>query len=614
MNEIRFTKKDLFSDVEMLLFYRRHPIIAIRDIFGINLAPHQRIAIRLIWRGGANNIILLFSRAMGKTFLCALLGLLYAVLYDGISIVFLGGDGFRQGKLILEEAVKIINGELDGQKDRKFLRNLLDRRGTQSPIRKDPDVWAIPFRNKSLIRSAPIGDGNRIRGFRAHITFVDERKDLSKDIRDKVVKPFGILGKNVVSQKQEFKNINIDAGTLEFEEDDYTKDTENYQRLMEEGVDAYLIVKFEYIDAYKEDENGRFVSSFHGKRYSYWKTPYAINIREIEEQIENGDMDEESWYAEYLCRPKRAVGNVFSYHDVKGIIDFPLMTEEEEIELLKREKLYEKALSLRYLRPLMECDDPVVIAVDVARESANTAFAVLRLGPLSKKDWDPISQTGKTPFSNIIFAYQERQMPYKRAAQYIYDLLERYPNTLNVFMDQRGGGSAVRDDLYDIAKDVPGMQVLYDPRDRDEGGVATRIPKGMGDPRLVLLNYTAEDNTVALSRVKAAVQTQKLLLVRGQKGDTQELNLAYHFINEIATEMRIIKTEPTANWLRIVIDKSKGNSQETVGRRTKDLWTTLMYAYGEAFWRYLHKEKKKKKKFNTAALLNFGKLNESYIV
>lgn len=606
----KFAKKDFYWAAAMLLFYRHHPVRAVEDIFGIRLAPHQRIALRLIWNGGSGNVILLFSRAMGKTFLCALAGLLYALLHYAMSIIFLGGDGFRQGKLILEEAAKIINEELNQQKPRKFVRRALDRSSGKSPILKEPDVWSIPWRNRSRIRSAPIGDGNRIRGFRSQVNFIDERKDMSKDVKEKVVKPFGALGKDVVSEEQSFKNMNIDAGTLEFQEDDYTKDVENYFRLMEEGNPDYLVISFEYLDAFREDPEGRFHSAVTGKYYSYWRTPYAIRLKEIEDAIENGEMDEDSWNAEYRCRPKRAVGNVFTYQDVKAIRDYELMSEAEEGQILEARGLYHQAVNLRFLRPQTRCEDPVVIGVDVARESANTAFVALRLGPLAKKEWDPVTQTGKSSFCNVINACQRKNMPYREAAQFIYDWLDCYPNCLLVAMDMRGGGSGVRDDLYAIAlnwqKEGIERQPLFDPDDDEPGGIAPKISRGMGDPRLALLTYTDEDNTVALTRVKGAVEKRKLLLTRSARDVNEDVNTAYQFINEIATEMRVIQTKPTTNWLKIVVGEDKSASEQVKRQRTKDLWTALMYSYGEGYKRFLAAEKAAKKILNEVGMVPMG--------
>jgi hypothetical protein len=548
---------------------------------------------------------------MSKTFLDALTGVLISILEESLSTIFLGGDGFRQGKHILLEAGRIISNELRGQDERNFVRNMIDRPLSKSPILKEPDVWSIKFKNKSMIRTAPIGDGNQIRGYRAHVVIKDERKDMPTDVDEKVVRPFAILDRDVTSESQEFVNLNIDSGTLEYEEDDYTKLTENYQRLMEGGNPNYLFVRFEYIDAFREDPNGKFNSKFHKKRYEFWKTPYAIKMDKIEEALDDGTMDEESWNAEYRCLPKRATGNIFSYYDVRDITNFELMSDEDEVQHLKKLGLGDRAIDLRHLHPQIECEDPVIIGVDVARESANTAFVVIRLGPVAKGEWDIVSQTGKTPFSNVIFAYQERNMPYLQAAQYIYDLMERYPNTLLVAMDKRGGGSGVRDDLFNLATKI-GRPTLYDPQDNEDGGVARKVDKGLSDPRLFLIKYTDEDITMALNRVKAGVQKKKLLLVYPFKGETSEERLAYKHINEIGNEMRVIHTKPTANWLKIIIEDGSANTDATRSIRTKDLWTGLMYAYNEGFIRFIHKEVRQKKVLNQVATLQISEPPPAY--
>ena len=185
MSEVKLSREELFLMPQMYLFYRHYPVLAVRDLLGITLSTHQRLDLRLNWQTEARDIIRIFSRGMSKTFGEAIFAIISCVLYPRLKVLSLGAEGFRQGKMILEEAESIIKGEKDGQEDNGFVRSMINLGGKRlsgSLIRKDPDLWKLEFLNSSVMGTAPLGNkGDAIRGFRANITQVDERRGLKKD-------------------------------------------------------------------------------------------------------------------------------------------------------------------------------------------------------------------------------------------------------------------------------------------------------------------------------------------------------------------------------------------------------------------------------------------------
>lgn len=577
MSEIKQTRDDIFFFPKMLLFYRAHPVMAVKDLLGINLAPHQRLDLRLTWHTLDTEIIRLMGRGMSKTFGDALEAVLAAMLYPRLKILTLGAEGFRQGKFVLENCENIIKCKLDGQRESRFSLNMIDmegKRSMSSVIKKDPDMWRIIFKNGSEIATAPLGNkGEAIRGFRAHKTKVDERRLLAKEIKDQIINPFSIVDYNVVTVKGEYTNKNTDSGTLQYEEDDYTKEWREYLRHMKKGDKGFLVIKFIYPDAYQEAVPGEdYVqeSNYFGKKFKFWKTPYSIRVDKIERELEKQTVDIESWRAEHTCVPMRATGDYYSYDLIFQAGRKKVISDEEYMAL--DEERQKKAT--QFLRPKTFCDDPVIIAVDNARESDMTAVSVIRLGPLSLKMWDPVSQEGKTPFSNFIYAYQERHMHDPAVAEMIYVLLERFPHTKIVCMDKRGGGSGVRDQLYHVVKDKKvAAEILFDPNDNDEGGIATLLGGKSGNNRLRLLMYGDMENTETNRSIRTGLGEGKLYFPGGEDFHDPELDDVQNVFNVMMKQFRMIKTTPTKNWLNFHTPDPK--------EYLKDLYSTAVYGWGE---------------------------------
>lgn len=564
---------------KMLLFYRNNPVFAVRDLLGITLTTHQRIDLRLTFRSDAKDIIRLFGRGMSKTFGEAVHVILNAILFPGIRILVLAGGGFRQGKMIMEEIERIIKCQgIDGQIKKDFVFKMLStRKGSSSGsiINKDPDMWRIKFKHGSTIATAPIGSkGDAIRGFRANITQVDERKDLKKEIKQKVLKPFTIVEKNVITQSGEFENVNIDSGTLEYAEDDYTKEYEEFLRQMENGNDRYMVIKFIYPDAFNVAQPGekfKHHTKFFDKNLKFWKVPYGIKVDDIESEVEKATTDFESWRAEHLCMPMRATGDYYSFELMEKVSKKSVLTDEWFFEH-KDDKVTNVAT--QFLRPKTACNDPCILGVDCGREGDFTSFTVIRMGQISDVEWDPVLQEGKTDFSNIIWSYQERHMHDPDAAIMIYDILEMFPNILIVALDKRGGGTGLRDQLYHVVKDRKvEAEILFDPEDDEDNGIATLVEDSSQNNRLRLLTYSDKDNTRVNRSIRNAFKEGHLFLAGGDELDDELLNNVQKYISLIPKQFRMIKTKPTANWLKFYVESPKNNK--------KDLYSSTIYAWGE---------------------------------
>lgn len=575
--KIQRSRDELLLYPKILLFYRNNRIFAARDLLGLQLAPHQRLDLRLQAYSGAKEIVRLFSRGMSKTFGIAVDSLIDAMLYNNLRVLVLASGGFRQGKLILEEIERIIKCDLDGQDDKKFALKMLDigsKKTSGSLIHKNPDMWSIRFKHGSQIATAPIGStGDTIRGFRAHKTHIDERKDLKQEIKERVIRPFSIVDYAVITQDNQFENINVDSGTLDYEESDYVKQYYSYMRKMQEGDQRYLVIKFVYSDAFdvaKDDEDYKYKSSVFGQKFKFWKTPYGIKVDDIESRLGEDTVDEEGWRAEYLCEPMRTGGDYYSFNIIRDasrklVIEDSWFLENPDDENINT--------ATQYLRPKTTCNDDCVLGIDCAREEDYVAFSVIRVGQLAVNEWDKILQEGHSDFNNVIWAYQEKNMHDRDAAILIYKILDMFPHIKLVGMDKRGGGSSLRDQLYYVVKDgFVDTDVLFDPSDINKNGIATLVADKSDNNRLRLLTFSHKENTVVNRSIKNAMKSGSFYFSGGDGSyKDEELDDVQKYVDLTTRQFRSIKTKPVQGYLSFYTENRKKNK--------KDLYSATIYAY-----------------------------------
>jgi len=577
MNKIQRSRDELFLYPKILMFYRNHRILAVRDILGLQLAPHQRLDLKLQAYGGASDIIRLFSRGMSKTFGIAVDSLIDALLYTKLKVLLLGSGGFRQGKFILEEVERIIKCELDGQEKKNFALKMVDmgnKRNTNTIINKNPDMWTIKFKGGSVIATAPIGtSGDTIRGFRAHKVHVDERKDLKQEIKDRVIRPFNIIDYAVVTQDNQFNNINIDSGTLDYEESDYVQQYYSFLKNIKAGDKRYMVIKFVYPDAFDvadSEEEYRYYSRVFDQKLKFWSVPYGIKVDKIESSLGEDTTDEEGWRAEYLCEPMRATGDYYSYNLIKSASRKLLVDDQWFLNNADNENIDSVN---QYLAPKNESDEVCVLGIDCAREDDYTAFSIIRVGPLCEGEWDVVTQTGRTKFSNLIYAYQEKNMHDRDAALFIYELLERFPGIRLVGMDKMGGGSSLRDELYHVVDDgLVDADILYDPSDTKENGIAILVGNRSDNNRLRLLKFGDKDNTNVNRSIRTAMDGGLFYFSGGDRYyKDKELEDIQKYIDLTARQFRFIKTKPTKSYLHFYTENRKKNK--------KDLYSATIYAW-----------------------------------
>jgi len=154
----------------------------IKHILNIDLLSEQVVIMQELWTKSFPMYIA--SRGFGKSFLLAVYATLRCLLIPGSKIVIVGA-AFRQSKVIFEYMDVI-------WRNAPILRSLCN---DASGPRRDVDRCTLKV-NDSWTIAVPLGDGNKIRGLRAHTIIADEFNSIPVEIYETVVTGFASVSKD----------------------------------------------------------------------------------------------------------------------------------------------------------------------------------------------------------------------------------------------------------------------------------------------------------------------------------------------------------------------------------------------------------------------------------
>jgi hypothetical protein len=207
--------EDEFNEyvAEMIDYYRENPVDACYDVLGITLTEYQKVMIQKSWF--SHNIYWCTSRGAGKSFIMAVLACLMAMLYPHQTVLMLG-PSYRQSLLLYDKIMSEI-----------YSKSFSLRYEITKTSRGTTDA-RIPFKNGSKILFLPMGDGDKIRGSRATIIFLDEDAQHDQQMIDRVVMPMAMsnLDFNPENPDLEFQPTVIRATSAYFQ---FNKSYQIYQ-------------------------------------------------------------------------------------------------------------------------------------------------------------------------------------------------------------------------------------------------------------------------------------------------------------------------------------------------------------------------------------------------
>jgi hypothetical protein len=193
-----------------LLFYqflRNNTTFATDLITGVKLFPFQHMAIKGMLE--SDYFLGVWSRGMSKSYTTGIYAVLDAILNQGVETGILSRS-FRQSKMIFKKIEDIA-----AKPEAYLLKQCITK------ISKSNDEWVMEI-GKSRIRALPLGDGEKLRGFRFHRIIIDEFLLMPERIYNEVIIPFLSVVQNP-TQREELYNLEtqlINKGEMT-EEDRY---------------------------------------------------------------------------------------------------------------------------------------------------------------------------------------------------------------------------------------------------------------------------------------------------------------------------------------------------------------------------------------------------------
>lgn len=175
-------------------FFKENTQFAVDVLMGVELFPFQSMMIKTMMK--SDYFLGILGRGSSKTFSCGIFLALYAALNQGVHIGVLSAS-FRQSKGIMKKI-------LDIQKSPKAA--LLNQCITKVSLQNDE--WNIEL-GRSKITALPLGQGEKLRGFRFQVMVMDELLLMPARIINEIVIPF----LSVVTNPTERKKI-YDAETI----------------------------------------------------------------------------------------------------------------------------------------------------------------------------------------------------------------------------------------------------------------------------------------------------------------------------------------------------------------------------------------------------------------
>lgn len=186
-------------------FLKENPSFSSELITGVSLFPFQHMAIKAMME--TDYFLGIWSRGMSKSFSTAIFAILDAILNQGVHIGIIS-KSFRQSKMIFRKIEEISRSPKAG-----FLSQCISR------ISKTNDEWVIEI-GRSKITALPLGDGEKLRGFRFQRMIIDELLLMPEKILNEVILPFLSVVENPTERQKQYdlETVLIKQGKMTEEE------------------------------------------------------------------------------------------------------------------------------------------------------------------------------------------------------------------------------------------------------------------------------------------------------------------------------------------------------------------------------------------------------------
>ena len=197
--------EDIKDKIWLYKFLKENVTFTTELLTGIELFPFQHMAVKAMME---NDYFLgIWSRGMSKSFSTGIFALLDAMLNQGVHIGIIS-KSFRQSKMIFRKIEDIAQ-----DKKAELFQQCIGK------VSKSNDEWSMQI-GKSRITALPLGDGEKLRGFRFQRIIIDELLLMPEKVLNEVIMPFLAVVENP-TERQKIKDAEdamIEAGKMTEEE------------------------------------------------------------------------------------------------------------------------------------------------------------------------------------------------------------------------------------------------------------------------------------------------------------------------------------------------------------------------------------------------------------
>lgn len=209
---------------DFLSYYRYYVDKFAVDVLGMtNLFPFQRLLLRAM--GRYPNTMILACRGLTKSYIAAIFMHCMAVLYPGIKIGIVSGNG-NQARMVIKQKIE---GEL--------AKNPEVARDISFPIKTSQDDCIVNYKNGSSIRAISLGQngkGDSARGWRFQLILVDEARLVKSEILKTVVIPMkNTPRENAVKIHQKYPDTPLEESRMIYISSAWLKTCDLYQRFLD---------------------------------------------------------------------------------------------------------------------------------------------------------------------------------------------------------------------------------------------------------------------------------------------------------------------------------------------------------------------------------------------
>jgi hypothetical protein len=160
----------------LVKFFKANLGMCAKQVAGVDLFPFQEIAIKTMFK--RDYVLGVWSRGLSKSWSTAVFAFLYAIFQPGAKIAIISRS-FRQSREIFKRIEEIAE-----KPEGSLLAECFN-----GPVRHMNDEWTMKI-GSSEIKALPLGDGEKLRGFRFNCLIIDELLLMPEKVMNEVLLPF----------------------------------------------------------------------------------------------------------------------------------------------------------------------------------------------------------------------------------------------------------------------------------------------------------------------------------------------------------------------------------------------------------------------------------------